>query len=180
MKFSERLRRIARSALGRDGDEPTPGVAADIAARRAAAAESRAAAAAAAAEAPPLGDPDVPAQVYGRRSCPWCGRAVRLLQERDIEHQYVELDRDNAPLRARLIQETRQHTVPYIFVRGQFVGGYNALSELDRLGQLELRVLSAAEREARAGRGPRIEVAERPNNDEVPPAEREHLGDREP
>src|SRR3954466_11824909 len=33
-----------------------------------------------------LGDPSRPAQVFGRRSCPWSGRALALLESNRIEH----------------------------------------------------------------------------------------------
>lgn len=114
---------------------------------------------------PPLGDPSIPVQVYGGRSCPWSGRAVRLLEDRGIEHQFVDLDdSENEILGNRLVTETRQNTVPYIFVRGEFIGGYNALSERDRLGQLG---------PDHGGEGRvKIEVAERPNTDEVAPAQK--------
>ncbi len=59
-----------------------------------------------------------------------------------------------------LKQETKQDTVPYIFVRGRFIGGYNALDELQRLGQLEYLILSDAERAKHPMHG-RIEVAPR-------------------
>ncbi len=38
-----------------------------------------------------LGDPARPAQVFGRRSCPWSGRALALLERNGIEHTYFEL-----------------------------------------------------------------------------------------
>ena len=47
-----------------------------------------------------------------------------------------------------LISATRQHTVPYVYVRGAFLGGFDALDEIDRLGQLEEMVKSADERGA--------------------------------
>jgi glutaredoxin 3 len=201
MKLTNRLRAAAVAAFDRADQlaggaadrlrgwlpgaaEPAPSsLAAEVAARHAAAAERRAAAVAARPPAlPPLGDGSRPAEVYGGRSCPWTGRAVNLLQQRDIEHDHIDLDDPElAPLRARLIEQTRQNTVPYVFVRGEFVGGYNALSELDRLGQLELRSLSDDERAARPRGRTRIVIAERPVTDEVAPGEvGTHLTDREP
>ena len=60
--------------------------------------------------------------------------------------------------------------MPYVYLRGQFVGGFNALAEIDRLGQLEFAVMDAAERAAdpRAGK---VDIAPRPNSDEVAPGE---------
>ncbi len=39
----------------------------------------------------------------------------------------------------RLIPETKQNTQPWMFLRGEFIGGFNALDEVYRLGQLESR-----------------------------------------
>ena len=36
--------------------------------------------------------------------------------------------------------------MPWIYLRGTFVGGFNALSEVDRLGQLEYATLSTADK----------------------------------
>lgn len=93
--------------------------------------------------APPasLGNPQRAAQVFGRGSCLWTGRVTRLLEDRDIEHDYVDLDDPaNQAHHVQLVRETKQNESPYVFVRGEFVGGYDALSELDRLGQLAERV----------------------------------------
>ena len=129
---------------------------------------------------PSLGDPSIPVQIFGDASCPWTGRAQRLLEDRQIEFQLIDLDDpENGTLPSQLVAETAQNTVPYIFVRGEFVGGYNALSELERLGQLELRVLSEKEREQRAGRI-KIEVAKRPTTDEVAPGESSRTVDESP
>jgi glutaredoxin 3 len=154
---------MQRRAAARDA-AVVEAVAADAAERATAAASDRVAGRPA---EPPLGDPEIPAQVYGKRSCPWSGRAVKLLEDRDIEHRFVDLDdSENETLANRLLAETRQNTVPYVFVRGEFIGGYNALSERDRLGQLEAMVRGDGD-----GGSIKIEVAERPNTDEVAPAE---------
>jgi glutaredoxin len=94
----------------------------------------------AASEPDSVGDAARPAQVFGRNSCLWSGRATRLLDDRGVEHDYVDLDDPaNQALHVQLVRETKQNESPYVFVRGAFVGGYDALSELDRLGQLAER-----------------------------------------
>jgi glutaredoxin len=103
----------------------------------------------AASEPASVGDAARPAQVFGRNSCLWSGRATRLLDDRGVEHDYTDLDDPaNQALHVQLVRETKQHESPYVFVRGEFVGGYDALSELDRLGQLAERVATES-----AGRG---------------------------
>jgi glutaredoxin len=110
----------------------------------------------------PLGDPAHPAQIYGRRGDPWSGRVVRLLQDRNIEHQFADLDApENVLLEAKLVRETKQNDAPWVYLRGEFLGGYNAVNELDRLGQLELRTMTAEEREKEQRGRTRIEVPKR-------------------
>ncbi len=113
-----------------------------------------------------LGDPSKPAQVFGRASCPWSGRAVALLESARVDHSYFELDSyggDEVLLELRV--ETKQDTVPFVFVRGRFVGGYNALDEIHRLGQLEYLTLSDAERVKHPLHG-RVEIAARSHDGE--------------
>jgi glutaredoxin len=117
-----------------------------------------------------LGDPSRPAQVFGRRSCPWSGRALALLESNRIEHSYFDLDTYGGESVLRELKlETKQDTVPYVFVRGRFVGGYNAIDELQRLGQLEYLVLSDEERANHPMHG-RIEVAPRAPGEHFPGA----------
>jgi glutaredoxin len=123
---------------------------------------------AAVAKAPPagLGDPARAVQIFGRTSCPWSGRAVALVERARLEHSYFELSGygSDAVLR-ELVQETKQDTVPYIYVRGRFIGGYNALDELHRLGQLEYLALPESEREQHPLHG-RVQVASRQHDGE--------------
>jgi glutaredoxin len=116
-----------------------------------------------------LGDASKPVQVFGRRSCTWSGRVVALLESQRVEHTYFELDSYGGEGVLRELKvETKQDTVPYVYVRGRFIGGYNALDELHRLGQLEYLVLPDAERERHPLHG-RIEVAKRRHDGEHVP-----------
>lgn len=114
---------------------------------------------------PELGDPEIPVQIYGRMSCPFTQRALRLLETRDIEHVYTELARPGGyALVPRLTRETGQRTVPYVYLRGRFVGGYDALDEIERLGQLDEMIKTDTEREASAG-SRRVQIRIPPRND---------------
>ncbi len=118
-----------------------------------------------------LGDAGVAAQIYGRSSCPWTGRAIRLLEDRKVDYDFIDMDdEDNGGLDTPLIVETKQNTVPYVYLRGHFIGGYNALAEVDRLGQLDAATMSDEERAAHPGME-KVVIAARPNTDEVAPGE---------
>lgn len=120
---------------------------------------------------PKLGDPEKPAQIFGRESCPWTSRAVALMEREGASFEFVDLDTpENAMLSSWLVVETKQNTNPYVFLRGRFVGGFNALDEITRLGQLPFEMMTPAER-ARQPSRIRIEVAPRDDNDRPPPGD---------
>lgn len=119
-----------------------------------------------------LGDPAIKAQIYGRRSCPWTGRAITLLERHKVDFDFVDLDEpEHEPKQVPLTLETKQNTVPYVFLRGKFVGGFNALSEIERLGQLEVALMSKDELSRAPAHVRGVEIVPRPNTDEVAPAE---------
>jgi glutaredoxin 3 len=119
-----------------------------------------------------FGKPEVPAQVYGKKSCPWTGRAMTILERLKVDYDFTDIEEpEHEKLAVPLAIETKQHTVPYVFLRGQFIGGYNALAEVERLGQLEYLLLSAEEKAKAPAHVRRVEIAARPNTDEVAPAE---------
>jgi glutaredoxin 3 len=128
----------------------------------------------AAARKPPpsgLGDPARPVQIFGRASCPWSGRALALIKRTGIEYAYFDLDGYGSDTVLRELKlETKQDSIPYVFVRGRFIGGYNALDELDRLGHLEYLALPENERPLHPMHG-RIEVIPRRHDGERIPGE---------
>lgn len=67
---------------------------------------------------------------------PWCGfcrAAKRLLDERGIP--YEDIDVDGAE-RARVQAEYSWPTVPVVLIDGELVGGYTELEARDRAGGL--------------------------------------------
>jgi glutaredoxin 3 len=149
---------------------------AEVVAKANAAEAQRASVAAPTPVAPPkntaaLGDPSIKAQIYGKKSCPWTGRAITLLERNKVDFDNVDLEEPEHEAKLlRLSNETKQQTVPFVFLRGQFVGGFNALAEIERLGQLEYALMSADER-AKVPSHARFEIVPRPDTDEVVPAD---------
>ncbi|MEZ4446123.1 MAG: glutaredoxin [Polyangiaceae bacterium] len=98
-------------------------------------------------EEAPLADPDKAAQIFGRGTDPWTGRALELLADRDVEHDFVDLEAEGGlKIETRLMRETGQQTSPYVFLRGELIGGFDALNEIERLGQLDQMILPPEER----------------------------------
>ena len=119
-----------------------------------------------------LGKPSIPAQIYGKKSCPWTGRAITILERLKVDYDFVDIEEpEHEKLALPLATETKQHTVPYVYLRGQFIGGFNALAEVERLGQLEFLLLSAEEKAKAPEHVRHVVIAARPNTDEVAPAE---------
>jgi glutaredoxin len=119
-----------------------------------------------------IGDPTVKAQIFGKRSCPWSGRAITLLERHKVDFDFVDLDEPEHEQKiTRLVLETKQNTVPYIYLRGYFIGGFNALSEIERLGQLEVAMMTPEERKNAPAHLRNVEIVPRPNTDEVAPAD---------
>jgi len=119
-----------------------------------------------------FGDPSIKAQIFGKRSCPWSGRAISLLERHKVDFDFVDLEEPEHEAKlAPLSQETHQNTVPYVYLRGVFVGGFNALSEVERLGQLDVALMSKEELTRAPAHLRSVEIVPRPNTDEVAPAE---------
>ena len=119
-----------------------------------------------------FGDPSLKAQIFGKKSCPWTGRAITLLERHKVDYEYLDLEEPEHEAKATpLALETKQNTVPFIYLRGKFIGGFNALAEVERLGQLEVAMMTAEEREKAPPHLKNIEIVPRPNTDEVAPAE---------
>ena len=93
------------------------------------------------------------------------------MERAGASYEFIDLDAPEfASLEVWLVTETKQNTNPYIFLRGRFIGGFNALDEVVRLGQLEFEMLSAEERARHTGRI-RIEIAPRDDGNRPPPGE---------
>lgn len=76
--------------------------------------------------------------VYTTRVCPYCIAAKRLLSQRGISYEEVDVSADDAK-RAWLADVTGRRTVPQIFIDGEAIGGYDDLVVLDRAGRLSGR-----------------------------------------
>jgi glutaredoxin len=126
----------------------------------------------AAAKGKGFGDPSLKAQIFGKNSCPWSGRAITLLEKHKLDYDYIDLEQPEHEAKlAPLTIETKQHTQPFIYLRGHFIGGFNALAEIERLGQLELAMMTKEERANAPAHLRSVEIVARPNTDEIVPAE---------
>jgi glutaredoxin 3 len=74
--------------------------------------------------------------LYTTRSCSYCLRAKRLLTEKRIAFEEVDVTTDDEK-RQWLKATTGLRTVPVIFINDQLVGGYGDLVRFEQSGGLK-------------------------------------------
>jgi glutaredoxin 3 len=78
--------------------------------------------------------PDV--TVYTKSNCPYCVRAKALLARKGVAYREIDVEgRDD--LRAWLVEQSGQMTVPQVFAGERSLGGYSDLAALDERGVLD-------------------------------------------
>ena len=75
-------------------------------------------------------------EIYIKMSCPFCIKAMALLDELGVEYKRYSLE-EYPELREKMLQRSDGRTsVPQIFINGQGVGGCDDLHKLHDQGQL--------------------------------------------
>ena len=83
------------------------------------------------------GDEQVKAvTIYTTQWCPFCIRAKRLLDSKNIAFNEIPVDGD-APLRAKMAAMAGATSVPQIWIGDQHVGGCDELYSLERQQRLD-------------------------------------------
>ena len=75
-------------------------------------------------------------KIYTTPSCPFCVRAKRLLQKKNVPYQEVDVAGDDQA-RINLMEQTGKRTVPQIFIGEKHVGGSDDLYALEERGELD-------------------------------------------
>lgn len=76
-----------------------------------------------------------PVTVYTRAFCPYCTRALALLQRKGAA--VTEIDAADPAKRQEMIQRSGRWTFPQIFVGETYVGGCDELHALEQRGGLD-------------------------------------------
>lgn len=74
--------------------------------------------------------------IYATRWCGYCERARRLLAQKGIEFEEIDVEA-SAEFRREMIQRSGRRSVPQIFVGDTHVGGSADLLELEASGKLD-------------------------------------------
>lgn len=75
-------------------------------------------------------------KIYTREYCGYCTAAISLLRTKGVAFEEIDTSGDDKT-RRWLATETRQSTVPQIFIDGKSVGGFSDLRALDQRGELD-------------------------------------------
>jgi glutaredoxin 3 len=75
--------------------------------------------------------------IYTTEYCPYCVQAKRLLEQRAIPYEEIDVGADVA-LRTEMVAKSEgRRTVPQIFIDGEGIGGYTELRALADRGGLD-------------------------------------------
>ncbi|MEW6391950.1 glutaredoxin 3 [Caulobacter segnis] len=74
--------------------------------------------------------------IYTRPFCPYCSRALALLNEKGADFTEIEAGMDPA-LRQEMMQRSGRNTFPQIFVGDQHIGGCDDMMALEEQGKLD-------------------------------------------
>ena len=77
-----------------------------------------------------------PVKIYTTETCPYCVRAKRLLEKKNVPYEEIDVSWDDEK-RMQLMQQTGRRTVPQIFIGDQHVGGSDELHALEQRGELD-------------------------------------------
>ena len=77
-------------------------------------------------------------EIYVWRTCPFCIRALQLLERKGIQYMQYTIDGDERA-RDQMAERTGsgRRSVPQIFINDEHIGGCDDLHDLERSGQLD-------------------------------------------
>lgn len=81
--------------------------------------------------------------IYTKPYCPYCIRAVSLLEKKGVEFDEIEAAFDPEK-RAEMMQRSGRATFPQIFIGDRHIGGCDDMMALEREGKLDPLLQQAA------------------------------------
>lgn len=76
-------------------------------------------------------------EIYTTMACPYCIRAVRLLSNKDVDFEEIDVTLSSIKRQAMRARANGQSSVPQIFINNHHVGGCDDLFRLDQAGHLD-------------------------------------------
>ena len=75
--------------------------------------------------------------IYTTPYCPFCIRAKKLLANKKVEFNEIDLSENPDKLGEMLSKSNGARTVPQIFVNGEHIGDCDHIHDLDQKGELD-------------------------------------------
>ena len=76
-------------------------------------------------------------KIYTTAQCPFCKNAKKLLQEKGIKFEEINIINDEAEMLNKLAKLSGIFTVPQIFADGKFIGGCDDIYMLESQNKLD-------------------------------------------
>jgi len=74
--------------------------------------------------------------IYTFSTCPYCIRAKRLMNNKGVKYEEIEISNDKEKLE-ELKQKTNSGTVPQIFINDKFIGGCDDIVDLHKKDEFD-------------------------------------------
>ncbi len=80
--------------------------------------------------------------IYTRQFCPYCTRALGLLDKKGVAYSHIDAGMDPAKKAEMVERSGGARTFPQIFIQGKHVGGSDDLMALEQNGKLDAMLKS--------------------------------------
>ena len=77
--------------------------------------------------------------IYTTENCGYCAHAKQLLDKKGIKYSEIRVDA-SPELREEMMKLSGRRTVPQIFINNQSIGGFDELWNLEKNGQLDVKL----------------------------------------
>lgn len=75
--------------------------------------------------------------IYTRMMCPYCTRAVSLLEKKGVDFEEIDAGRDPARKQEMINRSNGGMTFPQIFIGNEHIGGCDEMMAMERSGSLD-------------------------------------------
>ena len=76
-------------------------------------------------------------EIYTRQSCPYCTRALSLLDKKGVKYTHVDAGMDPQKRQEMIQRANGGSTYPQIFINDDHIGGCDEMFALERAGKLD-------------------------------------------
>lgn len=78
--------------------------------------------------------------IFTKQTCPFCVKAKNLLKNKEADYEEIDVEGKEDLRRALVLKTNGSTTVPQIFIKGEYIGGCDALYALDAKGELDSKL----------------------------------------